>query len=88
MSTAYVKLTQDVCVRLGFCGGVVDNRALHVDQFVPKSGPVTADAFATALFRGEGWEPEGPEARKYRPAVCDAFVRYMGGSEVDASLLS
>ena len=88
MTTAYDKLLSEVCVRLGFCGSVVDNQPLHVDQFIPKSGSVTAEDFAAALFSAEGWDPEGPAAHELRPAISEAFARHMGGAEVDASLLS
>jgi hypothetical protein len=58
-----------------------------VDQFMPKSGPVTAEVFAAALFKAEGWDPEGPAAHRYRPVICEAFARHMGAVEVDASLV-
>ncbi len=86
MSTAYDKLLEDVCVRLGFCGSVVDNQPLHVDQFIPQTGPLTDQDFADALFKAEGWDPDSSEARKFGPSVRDAFVRHMGGSEIDSSL--
>ena len=84
MRAAYDRLVEDVCVRLGFCGSVVDGQPLHVDQFLPRSGPVTEEAFATALFKAEGWDPDGPEARTFRPGVREAFVRHMGGTKIDA----
>lgn len=86
MSTAYDKLREDVCARLGFCGSVVDNQPLHVDQFIPQTGPLTDQDFADALFKAEGWDPDSSEARKFRPIVRDAFVRHMGGSEIDSGL--
>jgi len=86
MRAAYDKLLEDVCARLGFCGSVVDERPMHVDAFLPRSGVLTAEAFADALFKAEGWDPDGPEARTFLSSVRDAFVRHMGGSEVDAGL--
>lgn len=87
MNTAYSKLLNEVCVRLGFCGSVVDNQPLHVDYFIPKDGLVSADMFADALFRAENWNPEGLGAYEFRPAIRDAFERHMGSTEVDARLL-
>ena len=85
MRAEYDKLLEDVCVRLGFCGSVVDGQALHVDQFLPQSGVLTTEEFADALFRAEGWDPHGSEARTFRSNVREAFIRHMGGSEVDAA---
>lgn len=86
MSAAYDKLLKDICVRLGFCGSVVDDQPLQVDQFLPQSGTLTDEQFADAIFKAEGWDPDSSEARRFRPSVRDAFVRHMGGSEIDANL--
>ena len=87
MKAAYEKLLEHVCVRLGFCGSVVDGQALHVDQFLPPSGTLTDEAFAYALFKAEGWDPDSSEARTFRSSVRDAFIQQMGGAEIDAGLL-
>ena len=84
MRAAYDKLLEEVCVLLGFCGSVVDGQPLHVDQLLPESGVLTSEEFADALFKAEGWDPDGPEAKTFRSSVRDAFVRHMGASEVDA----
>ena len=84
MKADYDKLLEEVCVRLGFCGSVVDGQPLHVDQFLPQSGVLTIEAFADALFKAEGWDPAGSEAKAFRSSVHEAFVRHMGGSEMDA----
>jgi hypothetical protein len=88
MRTAFDKLLEDVCLRLGFCGSVVDDQPRHVDQFIPQTGPLTDEAFADALFKAEGWDPGGSEARRFRPRVRDAFVQHMGGSAIDSSLVA
>jgi hypothetical protein len=82
MRAAYDKLLEEVCVRLGFCGSIVDGQPVHVDQFLPEDGVLTNEAFADALFKAEGWDPVGPQARTFRDSVYVAFVRHMGGSEV------
>jgi hypothetical protein len=81
MRAAYDKLLEEVCVRLGFCGSVVEGQSLHIDQFLPEDGVLTNEAFADALFKAEGWDPAGSQARTFRDSVYEAFVRHMGGSE-------
>jgi hypothetical protein len=88
MTATFDMLLKDVCIRLGFCGSVVGAQPMHVDQFLPQSGTLTDADFADAVFKAEGLDPDGLEARKFRPAVRDAFIRHMGGSEIDASLAS
>lgn len=84
MRAAYDKLLEEVCVRLGFCGAVVDGHSLHVDQFLPQAGVLTSEEFAAALFKAEGWDPDGSEGQTFRSSVREAFVRHMGRSEMDA----
>ena len=87
MHPAYDALLRDICIGLGFCGSVVEGKPLDAGMFLPQMGRVSADAFADAVFKAEGWEPDGPSARKHRRSVCDAFVRHMGSAEMDARLL-
>ena len=84
---AYDALLHEVCVRLGFCGSVVDGEPLHVDQFVPESGPVSADQFVNWVFRAEGMDPDGADALKHAHSLREAFVRRMGVEVVDAVVL-
>lgn len=85
MASPYDDLLKDLCVRLGFCGSVVDGRPVRVEDLLPSSGAVTVEAFTDALFRAEGWDPAGADAQKLRPAVEDAFVRHMGSLAIDAA---
>lgn len=82
MRAAYDNLLEEVCVRLGFCGSIVDGQPVSVDQSIPEDGVLTKTAFADALFKAEGWDPDGSQARSFRDSVYEAFVRHMGGSEV------
>jgi len=84
MRAAYDDLLEEVYVRFGFCGSVVDDQPRQVDQFLPHSGKLTDEDFADALFKAEGWDPDGPEARKFRSSVREAFVRHMGGTQIEA----
>ncbi|MCM0033457.1 hypothetical protein [Sandarakinorhabdus limnophila] len=83
----YVALLNEVCVGLGFCGSVADGEPLHVDQFIPESGALSADQFVNWVFRAEGMEPEGDDAQKHTQSVREAFVRHMGANVVDAASL-
>ena len=87
MSRAYSQLMSEVCVKLGFCGSVVEGRPRYLEDFLPKSGLVTANEFADAVFKAEGWDPNGAGAHEHRRSICDAFVRFMGHSEVEAASL-
>jgi hypothetical protein len=75
----------EVCVGLGFCGSVINDEPRHVDDFIPASGPVTADQFVDWLFQAEGKNPTMFE--QHRRAIKAAFVRHMGSSTVDAKHL-
>lgn len=87
MRADYDKLLNHVCVELGFCGSVANDQPLHVDQFLPDTGTLTAEDFADALFKAEGLDPEGSTARKFRSEVRDAFVRHIGVPAIDVGLL-
>ena len=86
MTAAYDKLLKDVCIRLGFCGSVVGGQPKRVDQSLSQPGILTDEDFADAVFKAEGLDPDSLQARRFRPSVRDAFVRHMGGSQIDASL--
>lgn len=85
--SAYDALLNEVCVGLGFCGSVVDGQPLHVDQFVPEHGAVSADQFVEWVFRAEGWSPEEGAASSHAAELRKAFVRHMGAEAVDAQQL-
>ncbi|WP_426166928.1 hypothetical protein [Sandarakinorhabdus sp. DWP1-3-1] len=83
----YDALLHEVCIGLGFCGSVDDGELLHVDQFIPESGPVSADQFVNWVFRAEGMDPDGEDALKHAHSLREAFVRHMGVEVVDADIL-
>ena len=86
---SYNALQNEVCVECGWCGGIVDGKTSHVDNFIPEAGPVSADQFVDWLFLAEGMDPsEDPE--KWQASKEDlrhAFIRHMGAEIVDASML-
>lgn len=87
--TGYDALMDEVCVGLGFCGCIKRGRPLHVDRFIPSSGPVRADQFAEWVFLADDMNPNSKPERweKIRAKIEGAFVRHMGAAVVDASLL-
>ena len=85
--SAYDGLLHEVCVRLGFCGSVVDGKPSHVDDFIPEHGPVSADEFVEWVFRAEGMDPNEDAATRHAASLRQAFVRHMGSDSVDASRL-
>lgn len=88
-SKNYENLMQEVCVEKGWCGGVVDGKPTHVDDFIPESGRVTAEQFVDWLFRADGMDPfvELEKWQKHKDGLKDAFIRHMGADVVDASML-
>ena len=44
---------REFCVKLGWCGCVTDGKRLHVSNFIPETGPVSADEFARWLIAAE-----------------------------------
>lgn len=72
---------------MGFCGCVKDGKPLHVHDFIPEEGTITADEFVEWVFLADdldssdgstGWSTSGK-------AIREAFIKHMGGSEADAS---
>ena len=82
-------LRHEVCVGQGWCGGTVDGKPAHVDDFIPESGQVTAEQFVDWLFRAEGMDPvvDLELWQKHKDGLKTAFVRHMGADVVDASML-
>lgn len=78
-----------VCPEWGFCGTIKDGRPLHVTDFIPERGPVTADQFVTWVFLGDGMDPDALSHRwqRHKDAIKAAFIEHMGSDVVDASLL-
>jgi hypothetical protein len=88
-SKNYESLMHEVCVEKGWCGGIIDGKPAHVDDFIPDSGHVTAEQFVHWLFRAEGLGPfdELAKRQKYMAGLKNAFIRHMGTDVVDASML-
>lgn len=79
-------LMHEVCVGHGYCGCMKYGKSLHVTDFIPAEGPVTADQFVEWVFLADNENPNlGPTAHKR--AIRAAFVKHMGADVADARLL-
>jgi hypothetical protein len=83
-------MMHEFCVKLGYCGCVKDGKRLHVSDFIPETGPVSADQFARWLIAADGFDPDrfstSDFSRKIRQ-LSAVFIRHMGANVVDASNL-
>ena len=85
----YNSLMHEVCVGRGWCGGIVNDKPSHVDDFIPETGPVSAEQFIEWLFQADGVDPSSEPTKwaKHKNALREAFVRHMGADVIDASAL-
>lgn len=88
-SKNYNSLMHEVCVQRGWCGGIVDDKPSHVEDFIPATGTVSAAQFVDWLFLADGVDPnEAPEKwQSHKDGLVAAFVRHMGADVVEASRL-
>jgi hypothetical protein len=89
ITIGYDALMDAACAGLGFCGCVKDDRPLCVDDFIPSSGPVTADQFVEWAFLANNQNPNSePEKwQRIKDSLRALFVEHMGGEVVDAQRL-
>lgn len=77
-----------VCVGWGHCGSVMEGKYVHVIDFIPKSGMITASQFAEWVMMAEGESDTPPRHReKWLARLRDAFVLHMGDYRVDVQRL-
>lgn len=83
------RLLWDICVNLGFCGGLMDGEPTDVLDLLPPAGPVTAAMFAKLAVVADGAKPDGVEAqlRRWGPSLEAKFVEHLGASVVPAETL-
>ena len=87
---AFDGMMHEFCVGLGWCGCVKDGKPLHVTDFIPETGPVSADEFARWLIMADGLDPDQlsvSEIRRWIPQLKAVFVKHMGADVIDASNL-
>lgn len=79
----FSRLLWDICVNLGFCGGLVKGEPTHVSDLLPEAGPIGAEAFADLVLGAEGDEPFADEARlRWRARLAAKFVEHLGAPAV------
>jgi hypothetical protein len=64
-----------------------DGKPLHVTDFIPETGPVSADEFARWLIMADGHDSYAAEISRWMPQLKAVFVKHMGADVVDASNL-
>jgi hypothetical protein len=86
---AFDGMLHEYCARLGWCGCVKDGKTLHVTDFIPEAGPVSAEDFAKRIIMADGLDPDTPmpEMRRWLPQLTAVFIKHMGADVVDASQL-
>jgi hypothetical protein len=84
---AFDELYDRICVGLGFCGGLVDGKIHYVTDYIPETGPITAEQFVKWVFDAEGYSVDDPHRTKFHSALKQAFTECMGCDCVDARAL-
>ena len=85
---AFNWMMHEFCASHGWCGCIRDGKPLHVSDFIPATGPVSADEFARWLIMADGLDPDqlsASEIRRWMPQLKAVFVRHMKADVVDAS---
>lgn len=86
--TPFDLLLFDVCVRLGFCGGLVNDKPTHVKRLLPTTGTVTAEEFANLAISAECDQRSSPEKElRWATKLADAFIEHLGAASVPAETL-
>lgn len=78
------RLSWDICVKGGWCGGIIDGNPTTVDDLLPRTGKINARQFAELAMRADGW-PEGEQLDDNHLRWLQAkFVEHLGAESVDA----
>jgi hypothetical protein len=87
--TPFDLLLYDMCVKLGFCGGLVNDTPTHVTDLLPTAGVVTAEEFAELAISAECDRQSPPEKHlRWLALLTAAFIEHMGASSVSAASLT
>jgi hypothetical protein len=71
---------------MGYCGCIKNGKPLHVDDFIPSSGLVTADQFVEWVILADDLNPNLAD-KSHKRAIKHAFIEHMSGDVVDAGKL-
>ena len=84
----YRKLMHYVCVGHGYCGTILDGSPMHVDNFIPDRGHVSAHQFAEWVMLADGYGPDSsPRRARHKNNIEVAFIKYMGAEVIPAQEL-
>ena len=82
------RLMMAACAGYGYCGSLQDDGFVHVTDFIPERGRVTAEQFIDWLFMADEEACLGhPSAMVRREGLRNCFIAYMGADVVDARRL-
>lgn len=86
--TPFDLLLRDVCVRLGFCGGLVNDKPTHVTDLLPATGLVRAEEFAKLAISAECDQRSSPDKEaRWSAMLAAAFIEHLGATAVPADSL-
>lgn len=87
--TGFDRLAGEVCAKYGFCGSGHTGVFVHFTDFLPETGPVTAEDFTDWLLIADGYDParQAEVFEKFRAIFRPIFIKHMGTDCVDAGLL-
>jgi hypothetical protein len=80
----FARLSWDICVNGGWCGGIVDGNPITVEDLLPRTSEVNARQFAELAMHADGW-PEGEALdENHLSWLQSRFVEHMGAESVNA----
>ncbi len=85
--SAFDRLSWDICVNGGWCGGIVDGKPTTVDELLPQTGKIRARTFAELAMRADGWPDDEPLDEKHLRFLEAKFVEHLGADSVGAENL-
>ena len=81
------RLSYEICLHGGWCGGIVDGSPTVVDDLLPSTGSVTAREFAKLTVRADGWPESEPLPEKHLRWLEAKFIEHLGTDTVDVEAL-
>tara|TARA_B100000678_G_scaffold283477_1_gene283670 strand:- start:313 stop:825 length:513 start_codon:yes stop_codon:yes gene_type:complete len=85
--TDFERLTWEICVGAGWCGGIVDGKPTHVYDLLPRTGTIDARTFAELAMRADGWPDDDPLEEEHLRFLESKFIDHLGNRPVSAEEL-